>query len=194
MYYFIVLHSDNSIEENLISTLSLYPHIITYEKTQSNPHYHIVLKTDKTTNYISNMLRQKFTDNRPKSVSCKSVKDLAKSIVYIIKDLDIRSNTLLAPLELEQYKIQTVAINIDKHQKRTTTTFTQQCVQTWKEKGYGTWEPKIKELIVDHIFEQCDTKTSPFDSFLVRRIYYAIVNRYYGKIALRRIYEESQMW
>lgn len=192
MYYFIVLHSNNTIETELLTVLQIYPHIITYEKPTENPHYHIILKSDKATNYLSNMLRQKFTNNRQKSVSCKKVGDLSKAIVYIIKDLDIRSNTMITPFEMEQYKIQTIAINEDKKQKKLNTTFTQECIETWR--GSSTWEVNLKQKIVEHILERLDSKGKGFDAFIIKRIYYAICNRYYGQSALRVIMEDAQFW
>ena len=119
-YLFIVIKHKGLVDtDKLLSFFHEHgPFIMTYEKPETNPHYHIILSTNKLVNTIRNSLTRKFQLTGSDRTTTL-VKDLDKSLIYILKDNDIKHNNLLTASRLEELQLKTKEINKEKLEKST---------------------------------------------------------------------------
>ena len=171
--------------------MPLFRYTVTFEKPDTNPHYHIIIETDKLVNSVRNRITRHFQlTGSDRTVTV--VKDTDKSLIYILKDGNIIFNNLLDDTRLKDLQAKTAKINSDKLAKiNRRTTFRERCLQSYEPldpipelgdiNGYFIQHnvSKIEKHIQAHITKTFRYEYQLIDRFIYNKFYYGIVNIYY---------------
>ncbi len=154
--YFLVIKQKNHLinDASLKTYFEQFKSLITFEKPDENPHYHIIFKSEKTTSALRNAITRKF-EVKGGHRTIALCKDIKKSILYILKDETIISNTLLSEQELSECVLEAQSIS--------------KLLAIKKEKKLTFWD----KIVDDYIPEQHEI--TPSDSLVILDLYHKSV-------------------
>lgn len=187
--YFIVIHTDNSMESRILEHINKHyadnEYLLTYElgKDGDNPHYHMILLKAAVK---KNACRERWKRALHVTVSVNEIRSQDKSLLYILKDFTIIASTI------DESYIQKLIDSVRKSQlkfiktKTKTKSFTSILVDTYIEpqdmadivKNIGE-KNAIKHCIVKHIQSQIIDNGRGIDRIIFPKYFYAIYNKHY---------------
>lgn len=188
---FIVIHTRDLPDINDENLKKLYrgtKHIISFEKPNTNPHYHVLLHTDKSENAIRNAITRKF-DIKGGDRTVAHIREYEKCLLYVIKEHRIVSNTLLTDEEMST-KLQeaTVRTNLTNLKKAKKQTFKQKFILEYKPIEYVInydichWPEEIDDHIAKYIRKMFVTNVQLIDRFIIDKFTYTLKYFYYPKL------------
>ena len=185
-FIFIVIKSDK--ETDVLDYFKNEKCLITFEKPDTNPHFHIILQSDIANNTIRNSISRKFNLSGGQR-TVKNCNDLESSVVYILKDGNVKKNTLFTKEQLQEYVDCTNQINKvnkdikkcrkDSFKRLIVTTYTKLEITT------STYAYDIYDHIQDHIHKKFGSSFESLDEMIYKRCFYKILNFHYPKLGLQ---------
>lgn len=182
--WFIVIKSPYSID-NQIDTLNFRlkmenyfkdKHcLLSFEKPNTNPHFHILLSTLNKMESVRKSLKLYFCELGKNTIEMTTCEDKYKASVYITKELDIIHNSLYNPDELSEIISTTKKINLDKEKKMT---FLQIVIRDYIPlKGYNP--PKdLNKHVNDYVCDNLQIN-NPFRAGLYTSVFEGIIYTHY---------------
>lgn len=198
-YLFIVIKQCKN-DINDLSVCSFFAnrgdHLITFEKPEVNPHYHIILKTKKDKNAIRNAITRKFkiTGGMRTVADCKEIQN---AIPYIMKEFRIKKYSLFNSDEQYQYYR-------DKALVTNKEVLTKKSIKqnSFKWKFVNEYEPLIEysddgeelhfeeDHINKYIVKMFKRECQLIDKFIYHKFYHLLELTYYPTRILERMQHE----
>lgn len=169
------------VNSNFLNYMSHERVLVTFEKPEENPHYHVVIDTKKTTGAVRNALNR-LEPGRKHKLSVEEVREtLADACIYILKEFRVIMNSLLTQDVLDNYIAETARINVEKANKKLTPR--QGLLENYVPLvEYGDIDDAvdyyIKVHISDYVMRSYPTR-SPFSKKHMTDVAWAIWVRYY---------------
>lgn len=141
---------------------------ITSEHEDTNHHYNILFETTKSVNAFRNHMNRYFKTRKNYSY-CKE--DRGRSAIYISKDKNVVRNDLYTDEELKDL--------FDQSYQKKANTKESISTRIIREFPYDDLDAQNvpDNFIIDHILTQYRGSDSPFDEFVIYRIFNAIYNK-----------------
>lgn len=170
--------------ESLTKYLEGEKYLLTFEKPEENPHYHMVIDTTKIGALRNAITRHTGLKGRDRQVS--TCKNDQKSIIYILKEDRIIHNSLVSQEDLINYKKMTYQKDIKKlkpHERLQSVCDTYEKLENIQTTMFQKATDEDKFKIIAHIYEHItDTYNKPFNKPIVEKLYFQILQVHYNEI------------
>lgn len=191
MYIFSTVHlwlGYETLGELIIDRIKAnFKCLIVKEKEDTNPHYHLIVETELSKKQFDNFFQT--LRWKPKQFSKTIVRDLDKSINYVMKEKSVVYNTLIDDLEtyLREYDLRQELNKSDSKEKKKGKPWTQKMIEEYPNSVEHTSDciilglrcHCIKNYILEYVLESYRKELSGFDMIIIRKAVYGILNVYH---------------